>query len=260
MAFSDWIEGALRLLRGVRDKFLDLVGRVRGALLGSDDSEESPLRRRQPSTPQSQDEQPVLTLDGIPVFRSVDVLYWRDGDLSIDYDGAPNAYAPPGVGSPLDKLANAGSPGKWWGIATDSAGQPIVQGAADPYPGYYVSTTSLAWPGEKGTRRYVDSTTISFLALPVVFRDQLGAKLGDLALVESTRTGRRRWAIWADVGPRGKLGEGSLQLARELGIEASALRRDGVNVTLYPGSGDGHPHTEEEIQQRGAQLLAQRIA
>jgi hypothetical protein len=198
--------------------------------------------------------EPVLSIDGLEVLRSGSILYWTNGDLSIDYDGAPNAYAPAGFGTPLDKLANAGHPGNWWGIATGADGQPLIQGPGEPYPGYYISTTSLAWPGQARTARYVDSTAISFLALPRVFTT-LGARLGDLALVESPKTGRRRFAIWADVGPQGKLGEGSAKLVKELGVESSALRRSGINVSIFLGSGDGQPHAEEEIQRRGAELV-----
>ena len=259
MALSDLIAGALRLLGRAKDWILGLFG-ASGEVLSPDEGDFSDVAP--PPTqgiPISTDERPVLQLDGLSVFRTGRVLYWRDGDLSIDYDGAPNTYAPAGVGAPLDKLANAGSAGKWWGIATDAQGAPIVQGPSDPFPGYYVSTTALAWPGRTGTAKYVDSTQISYLALPPVFRD-LGAQLGDLALVESTKTGRRVWAIWADVGPRKKLGEGSIQLARALGVEGSALRQDGINVALYTGSGDGKPHTEAELQRMGAQLLSQEVA
>ena len=67
------------------------------------------------------------------------------GGMAIDADGAPTAYHPNGT-SGLDALGNAGRPGNWWALVTDtgtSAGTPVIQGAADPAPGFYVSTTSL---------------------------------------------------------------------------------------------------------------------
>ena len=207
----------------------------------------------------SPERRPVLEIDGLKVYQYGSQLTWTDGDMSIDYDGAPNAYAPAGFGAPLDRLANAGAPGKWWGIVTDERGQPLVQGPGEPYPGYYISTTSLTWPGKTRTEKYVDSTSISFVALPSVFKD-LGARLGDLVLVEAPLTGRRRWAIWADVGPSKKLGEGSIKLARELGIEASSSRRRGITFTLFLRSGDGRPHPEDEIQRRGDALQSERVA
>jgi hypothetical protein len=225
------------------------VGLVGAALLAG--------RRAQAATtlkPVESGAEVALTIDGLTVYRSGSILWWKNGDLSLDYDGAPNAYAPPGFGHPLDHLANAGRPGAWAGIDTDGphgSGQPLVQGPGEPFPGYYISTTALHWPHQKRTDQHVDSRQISYIALPPVFLRELGARLGDLALVESTQTGRKRWAIFADVGPTKKLGEGSLQLARSLGVEASALRRTGINVSLYVGSGDGQPHPEEEIQRRG---------
>lgn len=260
MAIRDWIDGALLLLRGAWAWFIALPGRLFG---GGETPAEPDVLARPPADAGAGaggDGAPVLQLDGINVYRRGNILYWRDGDLSLDYDGAPNAYAPDGHGTPLDKLANAGKPGNWWGIATDDVGQPLVQGPGEPYPGYYISTTALSWPGQSRTSKYVDSTQISFLSLPPAFKD-LGARLGDLALVSSSQTGASRWALWADVGPRKKLGEGSQQLARALGVLSSAaLRKSGIDVSLYAGSGDGRPHTEDEIQALGQQIAASQGA
>lgn len=188
-------------------------------------------------------------IDGIALQRDGRRIWWQDGDLSIDYDGAPNAYAPVGYGAPLDSLANAGRGGKWWGIAVDAHNKPLVQGPGEPYPGYYISKTALAWPNRERTARYVDSTQISFLALPrELFGPPYNVRLGDFAHVTSTQTGRARMAIVADVGPRGKLGEGSIKLARELGVERGELRKRGIDVRIFVGSGDGKPRAEEEIQ------------
>ena len=77
--------------------------------------------------------------------------YFFEAGMAINADGAYRAYHPtPGKG--LDYLANAGEPGNWWALVTDTgkpSGRPVVQGAADPAPGYYVSTTSLADPARK---------------------------------------------------------------------------------------------------------------
>ena len=53
--------------------------------------------------------------------------------MYIDADGSPRAYGPNNSG--LDYTANAGYPGNWWALVTDASGNPILQGAADPYPG-----------------------------------------------------------------------------------------------------------------------------
>lgn len=256
MALRDWIDGALAFLAGAWRWIVDRVEAVRWRLSGRGAADMLP---RPPASDGTGGGAPVLRIDGINVFRRGNMITFSDADLSIDYDGAPNAYAPVGVGSPLDNLRNAGDGSRWWGIAVDSAGVPLVQGPDEPYPGYYISTTALTWPGETRTRKYVDSTTISYLALPPAFRD-LGAKLGDFALVTSQATGQKRGAIWADIGPRSKLGEGSIQLARALGVESASLRKSGINVTLWAGSGEGRPFPEDVIQARVAQLSAQGVA
>lgn len=250
MALSEWIGFVLAWVRGAIGSIRRYFGRLWSGPLTVDDSM---LPRTPAGTGGSS---PILSLDGLNVYRRGRVLYWTNGDLSLDYDGAPNAYAPAGVGSPLDSLGNAGRPGQWWGIATDELGEPLIQKPSEPYPGYYISTTALVWPGRERTARYVDSTQISYLSLPPVFKE-LGAKLGDLAWVRSQQTGRTRWAIWADIGPRAKLGEGSQQLASALGVLSSPLRRSGIDVALVAGSGDGRPLTEDEIQSRGFSLQSE---
>ena len=43
--------------------------------------------------------------------------------MTIDADGAPNAYHPDNTG--LDDLANAGTPGRWEGLAKDAEGRTL---------------------------------------------------------------------------------------------------------------------------------------
>lgn len=176
------------------------------------------------------------------------------GGLSVDADGSPRAYHPRNTG--LDHLANAGRPGNWWGIATDRRGRPYVQGPNDPAPGYYVSTTALTdgrFPAND-PRRYANSETVPFIAVPPELRDQ-GVKLGDLVAVRNERTGQTVFAIVADIGPRGHLGEGSIKLAQELGINPDARRGgagSGISYVAFPGTrvGTGIP-THDEIQAAG---------
>ena len=62
-----------------------------------------------------------------------------DGDGANGQFGQPPCYAPPSFHGPtLDVLANAGHPGNWYGVVTetgDEKGTPIVQKATDPCPG-----------------------------------------------------------------------------------------------------------------------------
>src|SRR6267154_6379532 len=77
-----------------------------------------------------------------------------DGDGANGQFGEPPCYAPKSyAGKTLDVLANAGGPGNWFGVVTDTGeedGHPVVQGSGDPCPGAFVSATSLHLPGKDG--------------------------------------------------------------------------------------------------------------
>ncbi len=78
-----------------------------------------------------------------------------------------------------------------------------------------------------------------------------GARLGDLSVVVNTANDRRAFALFADIGPRTHLGEGSIALAEALGIPSNPRRggtASGVRYLVWPGSGNGNPRTVEEIE------------
>ena len=182
-------------------------------------------------------------------------LFFKSG-LMIDEDGAPDAYGPGGKG--ISALANAGKPGNWWGVVTDNGradGEPVVQGPDDPYPGYFISTTSLQDKTKdvRDPARYVDAMAVPYVALP----SGLGAMIGDVAAVINTRSGKLAYAIFADVGPRDKLGEGSAALAAALGIKADTggLRSSAIIYVVFPGSGDKTPRPISWINSEGARLF-----
>ena len=163
--------------------------------------------------------------------------------MSIDADGCPRAYGPNNSG--LDWTANAGSPGNWWGIVTDGNGDPIIQGAGDPYPGMYVSSTSLVQSGYSNYNplRYVDSENIPYIALPSALQSLANIAKGDLAYVRNTTNGNTSFAYFADTGPGGKLGEGSMFLATALGINSSpktgGTSQPIIDYVVFPQSGLG---------------------
>ncbi len=173
--------------------------------------------------------------------------------LAIDADGAPNAYHPLDIGT--DDLKNAGEPDHWWGIATNQNGKPFIQKAGDPYPGFYVSTTALQDKTKaiNDPRRYVDSNTIPYIVLPArPKKHQGGAKLGDFCVVVYRVKNKYRvaYAIFADLGPENKLGEGSIALAKALGIPSDPRLggiEQGVLYLVFPDSGNGKPRTIQEI-------------
>ena len=200
-----------------------------------------------------------LTLQGEHTATSNVRFLWDDEDLlvmeggmTIDADGAPHAYSPiPEQG--LDALEHAGSPGHWAGIATRE-GEPVVQGPDDPAPGYYVSTTALqdfSFPFYR-QQRYVDASRVPYIALPAT--DE-GPQLGDLAVVVNTRTHKASPAIFADISS--VPGEGSIALARQLGIHSDARRGGtdgGVLYFVFNNSGNGTLPDSDELTARVQEL------
>lgn len=189
----------------------------------------------------------LATIGGVEVRRHGDVISYTSG-LQIDADGSPRTYHPRSTLG-LDRLANAGHPGNWWGLLTDNGqpnGTPLLQGPRDPFPGFYISTTALCASASSGLRRtelFVNSETVPFIVLPSTL---LGAmpngpvlRLGDLAVVVNLLNGRKSAAIVADVGPPDHIGEGSIALAAALGINADA-RTGGASGSIltivFPGS------------------------
>ena len=151
------------------------------------------------------------------------------GQLFVDADGAPKAYHKNDAVA-LDDLVNAGVPGNWWALATDArdcgtAGKPLVQGPADPAPGYYVAMTSMTNPAVgdcKVPRNYVDAQKIPYVALSQKIRafDYVRNR-GALALVVNTVTGKRAFAVFADQAPDYGFGEASILLNRLVGNNPS---------------------------------------
>ena len=181
--------------------------------------------------------------------------------MIIDADGAYHAYHPDGK-SGLDYLGDAGRPSNWWALVTDNGkadGDPVTQTDADPAPGFYVSTTSLEDPNcdRKDPRRYVNAEAVNFIVLPG--RLGLGAKLGDFAVVIRAATGAYDHAVYADVGPASKIGEGSIALAATLGIPSSPKSggiAHGLVYIVFPDSAQGWPLSQPEIDQNAAGLFS----
>ncbi len=184
---------------------------------------------------------------------NVSALVFKSG-LAVDADGAFRAYHPNNhLG--LDSIDHAGHPGNWWALATDTgkpSGHPVLQGKDDPAPGYYVSMTSLfdsSIANEHDPHRFVDASRIPYVVLPPKGFNH--AKLGDFATVINLRNGKLSGAIVADESaPELPMGEGSIYLAKVLGINSSP-RTGGVQsdvaYVIYPHSGSGRRRTRDEI-------------
>ncbi|MCC6979187.1 MAG: glycoside hydrolase family 75 protein [Candidatus Melainabacteria bacterium] len=134
------------------------------------------------------------------------------------------------------------------GMTIDADGSPRAR-QIDPHGQLQ---TSLRYPGGG----YVNAETVPYFVLPGGQYKHLGIKLGDIAAVRYN--GKVAFAVFADVGPRHKLGEGSIALAQELGIPASPRTggvRGGVEYMVFPGSGNGTPGDPRRNFALGAQLL-----
>ncbi|HEY9697657.1 MAG TPA: glycoside hydrolase family 75 protein [Trichocoleus sp.] len=206
----------------------------------------------------------LLEIGGISIKRaSGESAFLYQAGMSINADGAPNAYHPADTG--IDFLANAGYPGNWWALAVDRDGDPFIQSNSDPFPGYYVSTTALldASFNKQDPRRYVDSLKIPYIVLPGNgdFRRATGVQLGDFAVAFNNSNQQLAFAIYADVGPKNQIGEGSIALSQALGNDPflrGRVRRGiarGITYIVFPDSGNGKPRKVSEIETETKQLF-----
>lgn len=88
--------------------------------------------------------------------------------------------------------------------------------------------TSLTYSGATGQARFVNSEDVPYLVLPGRFFQQFGIQLGDVAAV--IFKDKVEYAVFADTGPRNKIGEGSIKLAQSLGHDPFVTRRNGTRV------------------------------
>ena len=180
-------------------------------------------------------------IGGVPIYQTADgsAIYFT-GKMDVDADGSPHAYNADNTG--LDSNKNGKDQnGNWVGVLTDTAGKPLKQGPDDPAPGYYISTTSLQDEvrAKSDPYRYVDSEQIPFIVLP---GGHLGAAgLGDYAVVINLKNGKMISAIAADSGPKHKVGEASIAVAKALlGNKAASPRTggtgEGIRYVVFPNS------------------------
>lgn len=183
---------------------------------------------------------------------------WQNG-LDIDADGGRHAYAPPGSGLvALDYLANAGSPGHYYGLACTSMGSPYVQVATDPAPGYYISVTAYVdrTKAANDPTRYVDAETQPYVVVPPDLTGAHGVHMGDLAI--GLYKGKQVEMVVGDVGPHGHYGEASPASAEALGIPSSpkngGVGRD-VTIIVFPGTALPWPRDAADIKAAAQHML-----
>ncbi len=188
---------------------------------------------------------------GATIVRKVDksAYAFKLKKVSIDADGAPNAYHPDDVVNGcrhdatykgLDCPQNAGYPGhkdSWPSVivpAPADATRGYVQPATSAFPGFFVSQTSLSDHTRPVTdpARYVDARTVPYFVFPGKFLAVVGTGgMGDLGVAKNLATSQISPFVVADVGQSSAvLGEMSIALGAALG---------GTNPN--PRTGDGQP-------------------
>lgn len=186
----------------------------------------------------------IHRVDGIPIYWNGTVIEFTAG-MTIDADGAPNCYHPDGSPPGLDYLANAGHPGNWWALATHNrkpSGKPVIQRQSDPAPGFYVSMTAYTRDGYayRNPKRYLDSNVTPFTVIPQSLLNKVAPVFkGCYCEIFNLKNGLMSLAVMGDIGPNNHLGEGSMALARNLGINDSpksgGTSRKIINYKIYPG-------------------------
>lgn len=109
----------------------------------------------------------------------------------------------------------------------DADGSPRAR-EIDPCAGCGQLQTSLTYRGVSGQARFVNSEEVPYVVLPRGFFRSFGIELGDVAAV--IHKGKIEYAVFADVGPGNKIGEGSIKLAQSLGHDPFITRRDGSRI------------------------------
>lgn len=173
--------------------------------------------------------------------------------MQVNTDGAPDSYHPDDIG--ITHICNGISVGQsctwkarclpdfrqakaegfrgptkicFFAMATDAQGLPIIQGETDPKPGYFVSTTALKQPDEnpRTPQAQLDSNTVPFAVIPRTWQTsgQPGPRLGDFGVAYRRSTSQMAFFVIGDIGPRNKLGEGSVALHQALGNDPFVMR------------------------------------
>lgn len=172
-------------------------------------------------------------------------------DLDIDADGANGqagkraAYMVGDTG--YEALANGGmrwdgdhvvGHSDWWkDIVIHDGTRPIVfpGGVIASKTAYHFKGVALDNPGA-----YLDSATVSYAVVQAdIINKVAGAVLGCKGRATLMHSGEKVDFVVGDVGPRTKIGEGSMCLASRLGINSSprtgGIEYPGILFEIWPG-------------------------
>lgn len=199
---------------------------------------------------------------GMVPYEEVDNAFVFTTRMAIDADGSPNAYTfmvkPKYQEAALDVFNSAFNEvtGELDGIAHDSLGNLYHGGGF----GCYVSQTSLAdeTKPDYEQSKYVNAETVPYFVLPTGGFN--GAEIGDLGIIYNNVTGKYTCAVFADEGPMGYLGEGSIAAAKAIGVNPNAKvlsQFDNITYLVFPKSGGGSDRipSNDEINEKGEKLF-----
>ncbi len=127
----------------------------------------------------------------------------------------------------------------------DADGHPNVK-KIDPKHGSL--HTTLRYSEGNGS---VNADAVPYVVLPKGHFKEHGVKVGDLAIVRNKENGALTVAVFGDVGPRHKRGEGSMALARELGLNPSpthgGTQSRNIEYLAIPGSGGDKARNQTDL-------------
>jgi len=177
------------------------------------------------------------------------VIANADGDIDADgangQNGAKAAYMVDDKGS--EYLANGGmgmSHGRVVGVTSWFRSIVILNDDGEPFitmDGVIPSKTAYKWPRPLAVdgSAYVDSEMIPYICVPPEIQNGVaGVVLGCRCSV-TYKGGRPIEGMVADIGPRSKIGEISIAMARALGINPDPRKggedRPLLTYVIYPG-------------------------
>jgi len=122
------------------------------------------------------------------------------------------------------------------------------------------TTTSYTYKGKA-----IDGLKANYVVLPKDLNGKVGNKykLGDVVAV--SYNGKTAYGIYADNGPTGKAGEGSVHLAQQLGFDPYCGTKvckgipSGVSYVVFPNSKSSYtnPYDNASLSAAGSKLLKQ---
>jgi len=128
----------------------------------------------------------------------------------------------------------------------DADGSPNVR-KLDPHDGQ--AKTSLRYAGHDA--KSVNAEEVPYVVLPKGQYKGHGVQVGDMALVRNKDNGKMAVAVFGDVGPGHKRGEGSMALARDLGLDSSprhgGTQQKNIEYLAIPNSGGAKARNQEEL-------------